>query len=131
MNRFESDFLGTMALPVDAYWGIHTERAIANFPISGYRVHPSLIGAMALVKKACCLTNAELGYLEEKKVQAIVRACDEIAGGKLRDHFPVDALQGGAGTSTNMNVNEVIANRASEILGGTKGDYTLVHPLHD
>jgi aspartate ammonia-lyase len=130
-NRIEKDFLGSLELPEDACWGIHTERAIRNFPISGYRVNPSLIKAMAMVKKACAIANMETGFLEEKKAEAIISACDEIAGGALSEHFPVDALQGGAGTSTNMNMNEVIANRAIELLGGRKGNYTLVHPLQD
>ena len=131
MERIEKDFLGELSLASHVYWGIHTERAIRNFPISGHRVHPSLIKAMALVKKACCLANAELGYLQEQKVSAIISASEEISEGKLLEYFPVDALQGGAGTSTNMNVNEVIANRAIEILQGKKGDYSIVHPLDD
>lgn len=131
MERIEKDFLGELTLPPHVYWGIHTERAIRNFPISGYRVHPSLINAVALVKKACCLANAEAGYLKGQKVPAILKACEEISDGKLMEHFPLDALQGGAGTSTNMNVNEVIANRAIEILGGAKGNYAWVHPLED
>lgn len=129
--RLEYDFLGEMKLPGDVYWGIHTERAHHNFQISGYKVNPSLIRALAVVKKACCMANAEVGYLAQDKAEAIARACDDIAGDALGDQFPVDALQGGAGTSTNMNVNEVVANRAIEILGGAKGDYTIVHPLED
>jgi aspartate ammonia-lyase len=131
MERIERDFLGELRLPAHVYWGIHTARAIRNFPISGYRIHPSLIEAIAMVKKACCLANAETGYIKGRKVSAIVKACEEIIEGKLRDSFPVDALQGGAGTSTNMNANEVIANRAIEILHGKKGNYALVHPLSD
>jgi aspartate ammonia-lyase len=131
MDRIEKDFLGELTLPRDAYWGIHTERAVRNFPISGYRVRPSLIKALVLVKKACCLANAETGYLTGRKVPAILGACEEVLSGRLLEHFPLDALQGGAGTSTNMNVNEVIANRAIELLGGQKGDYALVHPLED
>ena len=130
-DRIEKDLLGELTISPDVYWGIHTERAIRNFPLSGYRVHPTLIAALAMVKKACCLANAEAGYLKGEKLAAIVAACDEIAGGALADQFPVDALQGGAGTSTNMNVNEVIANRAIEHLGGRIGDYALVHPLDD
>ena len=131
MERIERDFLGELALPAQAYWGIHTERARRNFPLSGYRVNSALIAALAKVKKACCLANAETGYLRGPKVPAILQACDEIAAGSLADQFPLDALQGGAGTSTNMNLNEVIANRAGEILGGERGDYTRVHPLDD
>jgi aspartate ammonia-lyase len=130
-HRIEKDMLGSLELPEDVYWGIHTERAILNFPISGYRVNPSLIKAMAMVKKASAMANLETGYLEEKKARAIMAACDEISGGKLSEHFPVDALQGGAGTSTNMNVNEVIANRAIELMGEEKGNYEVIHPLQD
>ena len=129
--RTEHDFLGKMNVPADAYWGIHTLRAVANFPISGFKVNPCLIKSIALIKKACCLANFETGYLDDEKSEAIIKACDEIANGRLADQFPVDALQGGAGTSTNMNVNEVIANRAIEILAGKKGDYSLIHPLDD
>lgn len=127
--RTEEDLLGKRELPADCFWGIHTERALQNFPLSGNPVNPALIQALALVKKACCRANAELGYLPWEKAEAIAAACDEIAAGKLADFFPVDALQGGAGTSTNMNVNEVIANRAIEKLGGEKGDYRIIHPL--
>jgi len=131
MNRMEKDSLGEQPVPADACWGIHTQRALDNFPSTGQRVHPALIRALALVKKACCLANLELGYLPEEKAKAILLACDEILAGTLADQFPLDALQGGAGTSTNMNVNEVIANRAIEILGGAKGQYGLVDPLED
>jgi aspartate ammonia-lyase len=129
--RIEHDFLGKLDIPAEAYWGIHTQRAIHNFPISGVRVNPHLIRSLALVKKACCLANFETGYLTKEKLEAINAACDEIAAGGFPDQFPVDALQGGAGTSTNMNVNEVIANRAIEILHGKKGDYSIIHPLED
>jgi aspartate ammonia-lyase len=129
VNRAEEDLLGVLELPAGAYWGIHTQRAIANFPLSGRRVNPSLIRALAQVKKACTAANVELGYLDTTKGNAIAAACDEIATGGFADQFPVDALQGGAGTSTNMNVNEVIANRAVELLGGHRGDYHLIHPL--
>ncbi|MDD5712445.1 MAG: aspartate ammonia-lyase [Smithellaceae bacterium] len=130
-TRTEHDLLGELELDADLYWGIHTQRAINNFPVSGRPVNPVLIRAFAQVKKASCLANAELGYIDQLKAEAIERACDEIAGGELANQFPTDALQGGAGTSTNMNVNEVIANRAIEILGGEKGDYRIVHPLDD
>ena len=129
--RVEKDFLGEKKIPAGVYWGIHTERARENFPISGYRLNPSLIRALAQVKKACALANLELGYLEEKKARAITGACEEIIEGNYLDQFPVDALQGGAGTSTNMNVNEVVANRAIELLGGEKGDERIVHPIED
>ncbi len=128
-TRQEEDLLGRGDVPAAAYWGLHTQRALGNFPISGRRVHASLIRALALVKKACAAANGELGYLDPKKEAAIAAACDEIATGQLADQFPVDALQGGAGTSTHMNINEVIANRAIERLGGRRGDYALIHPL--
>lgn len=130
-SRIEKDYLGELDVPGEAYWGIHTQRAVNNFRISSFTINPSLIRALAQVKKACCLANAETGYLPSEKACAIKKACDEISSGKLSDQFPVDALQGGAGTSTNMNLNEVIANRAIEILGGVKGDYSMVHPLED
>ena len=128
-TRLEKDSLGEKAVPADAYWGIHTQRAMENFPVSGRRFPGRLVRAMALVKKACCLANLELGYLDRRLGQALGLACEELAEGKLADQFPLDAFQGGAGTSFNMNVNEVLANRAIEILGGRKGDYGLVHPL--
>ncbi len=130
-DRIEKDFLGEKKIPQEVYWGIHTERARENFPISGYRMSPSLIKALAVVKKACAEANLELGYLEEKKANAIFQACDEITEGKFADQFPVDALQGGAGTSSNMNINEVIANRAAELLGGKRGEAGIVHPVED
>jgi aspartate ammonia-lyase len=128
-TRQEHDLLGTREVPADAYYGIHTLRAAENFPVSGIRVHPLLICSIALVKKACALANLRIGYLEKHIADAITAACDEIAAGKLADQFITDALQGGAGTSMNMNVNEVVANRAIELLGGEKGDYSIVHPL--
>jgi aspartate ammonia-lyase len=129
--RIETDSLGAKEIPGDVYWGIHTERARENFSISPMRVPFRLIQAIASVKKAACLTNRQLGFMAEEKAAAIVSACDEILGGGLRDQFPLDALQGGAGTSTNMNVNEVIANRALEILGRARGDYAFLHPIED
>ena len=130
-TREEHDLLGMMEVPADAYYGIHTARAALNFPISGLRVHPELIRSLAVVKKACALANLKTGHLPEAKANAIAQACDEVAGGRFADQFIVDAFQGGAGTSTNMNVNEVLANRAIELLGGTKGDYSVVHPNDD
>ena len=130
-QRIEKDFLGEKAVPVEAYWGIHTQRALENFPFGGRRVNPSLVKGLALVKKACALANLELGYLGEEKGRAILEACDEVIEGRMADQFPLDALQGGAGTSSNMNVNEVLANRAAELLGGKKGDYGRVHPIED
>jgi len=129
--RIEEDSLGRMKIPADLYWGIHTQRALENFPVTGQKVNFSLIQAYCLVKQACAQANHELKLLEGNKFEAIIRACGQIIEGKLSDQFPVDALQGGAGTSTNMNVNEVLANRAIEILGGRLGDYTLVHPIQD
>ena len=130
-TRIEHDFLGSLEVPAGAYWGIHTQRAINNFHISGIKVNAGLIRSLAQTKKACCLANLETGHLASDKTKAIITACDEISAGELADQFPTDALQGGAGTSTNMNINEVIANRAIEILGGSKGDYTIIHPLED
>jgi aspartate ammonia-lyase len=130
-DRMEKDFLGEKEVPGEAYWGVHTQRALENFPLSGCRVNPSLIRSLAMVKKACGLANLELGYLDERKGKAILAACDEVIEGKLPDHFPVDALQGGAGTSSNMNINEVVANRAAELLGGKRGDDSVVHPIED
>jgi len=127
--RLEKDSLGEKNVPKAAYYGIHTQRALENFVLSGKAVNKALIRALALVKKAAAETNHELKYLTVSQVKAITAACDEIIDGGLAGEFPVDALQGGAGTSTNMNVNEVIANRAIELLGGEKGNYTLVDPL--
>jgi aspartate ammonia-lyase len=130
-TRTEHDLLGAMEVPADAYYGIHTVRAAANFPLSGLRIHPELIRSMAYVKKAAAIANQRVGALPEGKATAICQACDEIIAGRWHDQFLVDPFQGGAGTSTNMNANEVIANRAIEILGGTKGDYSVVHPNDD
>ena len=127
-TRQESDFLGKARVPANAYYGIQTVRAAQNFPISGLRAHPEMVRATAMIKKAAALANAELGRLEKRRATAIVRACDEIIGGKFADQFIVDVFQMGAGTSFHMNVNEVIANRAGEIMGGRRGEYRLVHP---
>jgi aspartate ammonia-lyase len=126
--RVECDLLGEREIPEEVYWGIHTLRAKENFDVSGYRLHPELIRALAWVKKAYAEVNREIGYLAEDIGRAITSACDEIVEGKWHDQFIVDVFQGGAGTSINMNANEVIANRAIEILGGKRGDYHLVHP---
>jgi aspartate ammonia-lyase len=128
-GRTEHDMLGELRLPAERYYGIHTARAAANFPLSGRPVAPELIQAIALVKKACCRANAELGYLDAARADAIAAACDEVRQGRFAAEFVTDALQGGAGTSTNMNVNEVVANRALELLGRDKGDYGFLHPL--
>ncbi|HEV8503313.1 MAG TPA: aspartate ammonia-lyase [Casimicrobiaceae bacterium] len=129
--RVEHDLLGEREVPADAYWGVHTLRALENFPITGTSVGlwPEFIRALALVKHAAAQTNAELGELDEAKSKLIIAACREIAGGALHDQFVVDQIQGGAGTSTNMNANEVIANRALEIGGKHKGDYAFLHPI--
>jgi aspartate ammonia-lyase len=129
--RTERDGLGERAIPADAYWGIHTSRAVRNFPFTGYRLHPAFIRAFAQVKQACASTNALLGFLPEERGRAVMDACAEMADGALHDQIVVDPFQGGAGTSTNMNFNEVIAGRAAELLGGERGDRTLVHPLRD
>lgn len=128
-TRLEHDLLGEMRVPADAYYGIHTLRARENFKLSGQTLHLELIRALAEVKKACAIANERTGYLDKTIADAICRACDEIIAGNLHDQFVTDAFQGGAGTSANMNANEVIANRAAELLGGKKGDYSLVHPL--
>jgi len=128
-TRTEHDLLGQMEVPADAYYGIHALRSHENFALSGIGLHPELIRALADVKKACAAANLRTGHLDAKIEGVIAEACEEIASGKLHDQFITDVFQGGAGTSANMNANEVIANRAIELLGGTKGDYDLVHPL--
>ena len=127
--RTEQDFLGPLDIPADAYYGIHTARAGANFLVSGQRVPDEMIVALAEVKMAAARANMRTGLLSLEKGEAIVRAAKEITEGRLLDQFITDAFQGGAGTSTNMNMNEVLANRAIEILGGRKGDYKLIDPL--
>ncbi|MFM9765673.1 lyase family protein, partial [Streptomyces scabiei] len=132
-TRSEHDLLGDRDVPVDAYWGVHTLRATENFPITGMPIsaYPHLIEALAAVKEAAALANEELGLLEAGKAAAIVGACREVRGGRLHDQFVVDVIQGGAGTSTNMNANEVVANRALELLGHAKGQYEFLHPNED
>jgi len=127
--RFEKDYLGGMEIPENVLWGIHTARAIDNFRISGEPVNPRLLKAMILVKKACAISNSELGYLPEDIGNFIVSACDKLIESDFIDHFPIDALQGGAGTSTNMNLNEVIANLALEEAGYEKGRYDIIDPI--
>jgi len=129
--RTEKDLLGQRQVPAGALHGIYTERAIENFPIAHRPVHTALIRAYGQVKLACLRTNHELGYIDDEKAPALCRACEEIAAGRLDEHILVDALQGGAGTSLNMNVNEVIANRALQVLGRPLGDYETLHPLLD
>ncbi|MGO9641002.1 MAG: aspartate ammonia-lyase [Candidatus Acidiferrales bacterium] len=127
-TRKEKDSLGEREVPEQAYYGIQTQRAIDNYPISGLRAHPKLIHAMGMIKKAAALANRELALLDRKKADAIVRAAEEVIAGKLDDQFPVDVYQAGAGVSFHMNANEVIANRAIELLGGQRGDYSVCHP---
>ena len=127
-TRTEKDSLGAVAVPADAYYGINGVRAMENFPISGLRAHPRFIEAFLVIKKAAALANRDLNLLDRAKADAVAKACDEIRAGALRDQFVVDVFQMGAGTSLHMNVNEVLANRAAEILGGKKGEYALVHP---
>lgn len=129
--RIEKDFLGEKEIPEDAYYGIQTLRATENFPITGYRIQPALIRALAIVKKAAALANMETMGLVPRIGDAIVKACDEIIAGKWHDQFIVDPIQGGAGTSINMNTNEVIANRGLEIMGERKGDYFHLRPNSD
>jgi aspartate ammonia-lyase len=127
-TRTEKDSLGNKEVAQDAYWGIQTQRAVENYPISGLRAHPRMIEAFVMVKKAAALANKEVGILDAKIADAIVKAADEVLAGKLRDQFVVDVFQAGAGTSFNMNVNEVLANRAVELMGGQRGDYKLCNP---
>ncbi|RZW15950.1 MAG: aspartate ammonia-lyase, partial [Desulfobulbaceae bacterium] len=131
--RLEHDLLGDEEVPIDAYYGIQTQRAVQNFQITGVPIshHPQLIIALAFVKQACAKANTELGLLSQAKCQAICAACHEIIAGEWHEHFVVDLIQGGAGTSTNMNANEVITNRALEIMGHQKGEYQFLHPNND
>lgn len=128
MVRIEKDFLGTKQVPDEAYYGIQTMRAVENFPITGQRLHPELIRAMAIVKKGAAIANMELSRLYGPKGEAMVQAAEEIIAGQWQDQFIVDPIQGGAGTSINMNTNEVIANRALEIMGKEKGSYVDISP---
>ena len=129
--RIEHDLLGDRAVPADAYYGVHTLRALENFPITGtpISIYPDLVMALACVKQAAAIANAELGLIDERRAHAIRLACEEVREGKLFDEFVVDVIQGGAGTSSNMNANEVICNRALELLGHKKGEYQHLHPL--
>lgn len=129
-TRTEKDFLGPKEIPASAYYGVHTARAMENFTVSGVQIRhfPRFIAALAMVKKACMAAILGFGLLPADKAAAIAQACDEIIAGKLHDHFVVDLIQGGAGTSTNMNANEVVANRALELLGHARGNYKQLHP---
>src|SRR2546428_567171 len=126
--RTEKDSLGEKQVPAEAYFGIQTQRAVENYPISGYHAHPHLIRAMGMIKKAAALANRELKLLDNKRAAAIIQASEEVIAGKFDDQFVVDVYQAGAGVSFHMNTNEVIANRAIEILGGRRGDYEVCHP---
>jgi aspartate ammonia-lyase len=128
--RYEQDLLGERLVPANAYYGVHTLRAVENFPITGtpISIYPDLINALACVKQAAALANNELGLLDKDRTEVIVKACEEIRAGKLHEEFVVDVIQGGAGTSTNMNANEVIANRSLEHLGRRRGEYQHLHP---
>ncbi len=128
--RSEHDLLGNRDVPGGVYYGVHTVRAVENFSITGtaISIYPDLIQALACIKQAAALANNELGLLDAERTGAIVNACEEIRAGALRDQFVVDVIQGGAGTSTNMNANEVIANRALELLGHQRGEYEYLHP---
>ena len=126
--RIEKDSLGALEVPADAYYGVQSLRAMHNFPISGQAMPKSFIKAHALIKKAAAMTNHELAMLDAQRTGAICQAVDEIVAGEFADQFPVDVYQTGSGTSTNMNLNEVIASRANEILGGKRGDKATVHP---
>jgi aspartate ammonia-lyase len=131
-TRIEHDLLGEREVPADRYYGIQTLRAVENFDITGITIahYPRLIRSLAYIKKAAALTNQELGLLDPSIADAISRACDDLLNGSFHDEFVVDVIQGGAGTSTNMNANEVIANRALELLGYEKGRYDILHPLN-
>src|SRR5437660_276788 len=126
--RVEKDFLGELKVPKEAYWGAQTQRAIENFPISGIRFGRRFLYALGVIKMAAAQTNMELGLLDSKIGKAIVQACQEVMEGKLDAHFPLDVFQTGSGTSTNMNANEVIGNRANEILGHALGEKGPIHP---
>lgn len=131
--RTETDFMGTREVPGSAYWGIQTLRAKENFAITGIPIssYPVLVKALAQVKHAAVLANHGLGLISDEKKDAIAKACGDVESGQLLDQFIVDVIQGGAGTSTNMNANEVIANRALEHLGHAKGEYSCIHPNGD
>lgn len=128
--RIEKDSLGTRPVPAAAYYGIETVRAVENFPVSGLRFHPDFIWALAVIKKACALSNRSLGRLDGRRAGAIIKACEEVMAGVRSNEFVTDVLQSGAGVSAHMNANEVITNRALEILGRKKGDHAYLHS-HD
>src|SRR6185503_16953694 len=127
-TRTEKDPLGTLEVPSDALYGVQTLRAVQNFPISGLKPLEPFVTAQVWIKKAAAMTHKETGRLEAKMADAIIKAADKVLAGKHRENFVVDPYQAGAGTSHNMNANEVLANRANELLGGQRGTYTPVHP---
>ena len=126
--RIEKDTMGEMKLPDDSYYGAQTQRAVENFQISSTKIPRSMIAAIAMIKRSAAIVNNKLNFIDSKIKDAIVKACDEVIQGKFDNQFVVDIYQTGSGTSSNMNANEVIANRSCEILGGNKGDKKLVHP---
>jgi len=130
-HRIENDTMGTVEVPADRYWGAQTQRSVENFKIGGQRIPIEVIYAFAILKKAAALTNLECGVLSKEKTDIIAKVCDEILEGKLDDHFPLVVWQTGSGTQTNMNVNEVISNRAIELLGGEMGSKKPIHPNDD
>src|SRR5574337_183903 len=130
-TRLESDSMGAIEVPADRYWGAQTQRSLEHFKIGGERFPREMIRAIGLVKKACAMVNRELGLLDPEKARAVIRASDEVIAGVLDDHFPLVIWQTGSGTQTNMNANEVIGNRAIEILGGQLGSKKPVHPNDD
>src|SRR5438128_1494911 len=129
--RIEKDSMGAAEVPAAAYYGVQTQRAVLNFPISGWKTHREQILATVHIKKAAALANRKLGTLEKSKADAIVRASDEMLAGKLHHQVVVDVFQAGAGTSYHMNINEILANRGLEILGGRRGDYERLSPNDD
>ena len=131
--RVEHDLLGDREVPAGAYYGIHTLRARENFPITGIAIstYPDLVNALVSVKQAAAAANRDLGLLASDKAAAILAACEEIRSGRLHEQFVVDVIQGGAGTSANMNANEVVANRALELLSHERGEYAFLHPIDD
>src|SRR6266571_2446421 len=130
-HRVEKDTFGPIEVPADRLWGAQTQRSLQNFKIGGDRMPPLLLRALAQVKRACARVNLDLGVLDEKKGNAIIAAADEVIAGHHDEEFPLVVWQTGSGTQTNMNVNEVLANRASELLGGSRGEARLVHPNDD
>src|ERR1039457_3058788 len=127
-TRIEKDSMGEMPVPADAYYGAQTARAVHNFPISGLKPHPAFVWATVIIKKSAARANIATGRLPSEIGHAIEAAADEILAGQLADQFVVDPFQAGAGTSHNMNANEVLANRALELLGHTRGDFSFLHP---